>query len=69
MTARYQEQFKYILVDEYRDTNYAQYVIIRRLSQLHSKVCVVGDDAQSIYSFRGPRSRTSSRSRRIFRMR
>ena len=51
--ARYQEQFKYILVDEYQDTNYAQYVIIRRLSQLHSKVCVVGDDAQSIYSFRG----------------
>ncbi len=51
--ARYQELFKYILVDEYQDTNYAQYVIIRRLSQLHSKVCVVGDDAQSIYSFRG----------------
>ena len=51
--ARYQEQFKYILVDEYQDTNYAQYVIIRRLSQTHSKVCVVGDDAQSIYSFRG----------------
>lgn len=51
--ARYQEQFKYILVDEYQDTNYAQYVIIRRLSELHSNVCVVGDDAQSIYSFRG----------------
>ncbi len=51
--ARYQELFKYILVDEYQDTNYAQYVIIRRLSQLHSRVCVVGDDAQSIYSFRG----------------
>ena len=51
--ARYQELFKYILVDEYQDTNYAQYVIIRRLSQRHSKVCVVGDDAQSIYSFRG----------------
>ena len=51
--ARYQELFKYILVDEYQDTNYAQYVIIRRLSQLHSKGCVVGDDAQSIYSFRG----------------
>ena len=51
--ARYQEQFKYILVDEYQDTNYAQYIIIRRLSQLHGKVCVVGDDAQSIYSFRG----------------
>ncbi len=51
--ARYQEMFKYILVDEYQDTNYAQYIIIRRLSQLHGKVCVVGDDAQSIYSFRG----------------
>ena len=53
MLARYQEQFRYILVDEYQDTNYAQYVIIRRLSETHSKVCVVGDDAQSIYSFRG----------------
>ena len=51
--ARYQEQFKYILVDEYQDTNYAQYIIIRRLSLRHGKVCVVGDDAQSIYSFRG----------------
>ena len=51
--ARYQELFQYILVDEYQDTNYAQYVIIRRLSQHHAKVCVVGDDAQSIYSFRG----------------
>ena len=49
----YQEQFKYILVDEYQDTNYAQYIIVRRLSQHHGKVCVVGDDAQSIYSFRG----------------
>ncbi len=51
--ARYQQRFQYILVDEYQDTNYAQYIIIRRLSQLHSRVCVVGDDAQSIYSFRG----------------
>ena len=50
---RYQEQFKYILVDEYQDTNYAQYIIVRRLSQHHGKVCVVGNDAQSIYSFRG----------------
>ena len=49
----YQKQFKYILVDEYQDTNYAQYIIVRRLSQRHGKVCVVGDDAQSIYSFRG----------------
>ena len=51
--ARYQEHFRYILVDEYQDTNYAQYIIIRRLSQAGAKVCVVGDDAQSIYSFRG----------------
>ncbi|MBQ9138770.1 MAG: UvrD-helicase domain-containing protein [Alistipes sp.] len=50
---RYQEQFQYILVDEYQDTNFAQYLIVRRLSQLHGRVCVVGDDAQSIYSFRG----------------
>lgn len=51
--ARYQERFKYILVDEYQDTNYAQYIIIRRLAQYNPNVCVVGDDAQSIYSFRG----------------
>ena len=51
--AKYQEQFQYILVDEYQDTNYAQYIIIRRLSMQHGRVCVVGDDAQSIYSFRG----------------
>ncbi len=51
--AKYQEHFRYILVDEYQDTNYAQYIIIRRLSQRGAKVCVVGDDAQSIYSFRG----------------
>ena len=50
---KYQEQFQYILVDEYQDTNYAQYIIIRRLSMHHGRVCVVGDDAQSIYSFRG----------------
>lgn len=51
--ASYQMRFKYILVDEYQDTNYAQYLIVRRLAQMHSNVCVVGDDAQSIYSFRG----------------
>ncbi|MBR6830972.1 MAG: UvrD-helicase domain-containing protein [Tidjanibacter sp.] len=50
---KYQQKFAYILVDEYQDTNYAQYLIIRRLAQQHSRVCVVGDDAQSIYSFRG----------------
>ena len=51
--ARYQERFQYILVDEYQDTNNAQYIIVRRLAQHHSRICVVGDDAQSIYSFRG----------------
>lgn len=51
--AKYQEQFRYILVDEYQDTNYAQYVIVRRLAERYGNVCVVGDDAQSIYSFRG----------------
>ncbi len=51
--ARYQERFQYVLVDEYQDTNNAQYIIVRRLAQHHSRICVVGDDAQSIYSFRG----------------
>jgi DNA helicase-2/ATP-dependent DNA helicase PcrA len=49
----YQEKFRYILVDEYQDTNYAQYLIVNRLGDKHKNVCVVGDDAQSIYSFRG----------------
>lgn len=51
--AKYQKSFSYILVDEYQDTNYAQYLIIKKLAQHHHNVCVVGDDAQSIYSFRG----------------
>ena len=53
VTNGYAEHFQYILVDEYQDTNYAQYLILRRLSQGRAKVCVVGDDSQSIYSFRG----------------
>lgn len=51
--ARYAERFKYILVDEYQDTNFAQHSIVLQLTGLHRRVCVVGDDAQSIYSFRG----------------
>lgn len=51
--AKYQGRFKYILVDEYQDTNYSQYLIVKKLAAQHHNVCVVGDDAQSIYSFRG----------------
>lgn len=51
--AKYQNIFSYILVDEYQDTNFAQYLIIKKLAERHERICVVGDDAQSIYSFRG----------------
>jgi DNA helicase-2/ATP-dependent DNA helicase PcrA len=50
---KYQQKFAFILVDEYQDTNFAQYLIIRQLGAARENVCVVGDDAQSIYSFRG----------------
>ena len=50
---RYREQFRYVLVDEYQDTNYAQHSIVLQLTKENQRVCVVGDDAQSIYSFRG----------------
>ena len=50
---KYQNRFQYILIDEYQDTNYAQYLIIKRLAALNHNICVVGDDAQSIYGFRG----------------
>ena len=51
--SKYQRRFKYIMIDEYQDTNPAQYEIIKLLGAMHENVCVVGDDAQSIYSFRG----------------
>jgi DNA helicase-2/ATP-dependent DNA helicase PcrA len=50
---KYQHRFNFILVDEYQDTNFAQYLIIKKLGAVHENVCVVGDDAQSIYAFRG----------------
>jgi DNA helicase-2/ATP-dependent DNA helicase PcrA len=53
--ATYQRRFEYVLVDEYQDTNYSQYVIVKKLAEPQRNICVVGDDAQSIYSFRGAR--------------
>ena len=50
---KYQNKFKYILVDEYQDTNHVQYMIVKRLAAMNENICVVGDDAQSIYAFRG----------------
>lgn len=50
---KYQHKFKYLLVDEYQDTNFSQYLIVKKLAALNENLCVVGDDAQSIYSFRG----------------
>lgn len=51
--AKYQDRFRYIMVDEYQDTNHAQYLIVKSLANRYGNICVVGDDAQSIYAFRG----------------
>lgn len=55
VAVKYGQMFQYILVDEYQDTNFAQYLIVKKLAAVHGNVCVVGDDSQSIYSFRGAR--------------
>lgn len=62
----YQEYFQYILVDEYQDTNFAQHLVISRLGEVGGRVCVVGDDAQSIYSFRGANIRNILQLERTF---
>jgi len=63
---RYQEQFRYLLVDEYQDTNYIQFLLVKKLAEPQNNICVVGDDAQSIYSFRGADIRNILNFRRVY---
>ena len=63
---RYQQQFQYILVDEYQDTNYIQFVLVKKLAEPQNNICVVGDDAQSIYSFRGADIRNILNFRQVY---
>ena len=63
---RYQQQFQYILVDEYQDTNYIQFLLVKKLAEPQNNICVVGDDAQSIYSFRGADIRNILNFRQVY---
>ena len=63
---KYQQQFRYLLVDEYQDTNYIQFLLVKRLAEPQNNICVVGDDAQSIYSFRGADIRNILNFRQVY---
>ena len=63
---KYQQQFQYILVDEYQDTNYIQFMLVKKLTEPQNNICVVGDDAQSIYSFRGADIRNILNFRQVY---
>ena len=63
---KYQQQFQYILVDEYQDTNYIQFMLVKKLAEPQNNICVVGDDAQSIYSFRGADIRNILNFQRVY---
>lgn len=63
---KYQQQFQYILVDEYQDTNYIQFLLVKKLAEPQNNICVVGDDAQSIYSFRGADIRNILNFQRVY---